>query len=200
MTRDFFEREASKQGYTLIAGVDEAGRGPLAGPVYAAAVIFNGPVPDLNLRDSKTLSAKRREELFEEIQERAVSIGVGKVSHEEIDSINILKAALKAMKQAVEALNPPPDLVLIDGNLPINTHHPQKTIVKGDNKSYSIAAASIIAKVSRDRIMEEYHTIYPEYGFKSHKGYGTREHLNALKRYGPLPIHRRTFRGVNAGG
>ena len=193
---DCFEKEAISSGYSLISGVDEAGRGPLAGPVVAAAVIFKNPFPDIELKDSKSLSEKRREYLFTEIYKNALSIGLGIITHEEIDSSNILIAALKAMSTAVKELSPAPDFVLIDGPFPINTNHPQKTIIKGDARSLTIAAASIVAKVSRDRIMNGYHTLYPEYGFDSHKGYGTKKHLAAIKRHGPLPIHRKTFKGV----
>ena len=193
---DCFETEAMSSGYSLICGVDEAGRGPLAGPVVAGAVIFKQPFPDIELNDSKALSEKRREYLFREIYKHALTIGLGIITHEEIDSSNILIAALKAMSMAVKELSPEPDFVLIDGQFPIKTNHPQKTIIKGDTKSLTIAAASIVAKVSRDRIMDGYHILYPEYGFDSHKGYGTKKHLDAIKRLGPLPIHRKTFKGV----
>ncbi len=193
---DHFEKEAISSGYCLISGVDEAGRGPLAGPVVAAAVIFKKSFPDIELKDSKALSEKRRESLFKEIYNNALSIGLGIITHEEIDSSNILIAALKAMSIAVKELSPAPNFVLIDGQFPIKTDQPQKPVIKGDAKSLTIAAASIVAKVTRDRIMDGYHTLYPEYGFDTHKGYGTKKHLEAIKRHGPLPIHRKTFKGV----
>jgi ribonuclease HII len=193
---DYFEKEALNSGYKIISGVDEAGRGPLAGPVVAAAVIFKNPLPDLELKDSKSLSKKQREYLFREIYNNAFSIGLGIITHDEIDSSNILVAALKAMSIAVSELSPPPDFVLIDGQFPIKTDRPQKSVIKGDTKSLTIAAASIVAKVSRDRIMDGYHTLYPEYGFDAHKGYGTKQHLEALKRHGASAVHRKTFKGV----
>lgn len=180
----------------LVAGVDEAGRGPLAGPVVAAAVIFEALPEDLPFKDSKALGPRRRIELFEEVYRRALTIGLGIVDSEEIDRINILRASLLAMEKAVKGLSVTPDLLLIDGNHPLNLPIPQRLLVHGDRESPLIGAASIVAKVTRDRIMEGYHRIFPPYGFNRHKGYGTREHLMALKRYGPTPIHRRTFRGV----
>lgn len=177
----------------FICGIDEAGRGPLAGPVSAGAVILPKDIKIMYLNDSKKLSSKRRNELFDEIKEKAVSYGIGMASPGQIDKINILQATYEAMTHAVEDLNVVPDLLLVDAvtipKLPIR----QVGIVKGDAKSVSIAAASIIAKVTRDRMMEEYAELYPEYGFEKHKGYGSAEHIAAIKKYGPCPIHRRTF-------
>ncbi|MBI4949204.1 MAG: ribonuclease HII [Deltaproteobacteria bacterium] len=194
---DFHENEARSKGKKLIAGIDEAGRGPLAGPVAAAAVIFAHPLPlDLGIRDSKTLSPARRASLVLDIYLNAISVGVGLVWPVEIDAINIHRASLLAMERAVAALSVRPDALLIDGSFGIAGAIDQKTIVSGDALSVSIAAASIIAKTARDRIMEAYHRIYPVYNFLSHKGYPTREHLSALSAFGPSPIHRRSFRGV----
>ena len=180
----------------LPAGVDEAGRGPLAGPVVAAAVILPKECEIPGLNDSKKLSHQKREFLFEQIKTLAVSIGVGIVEPEEIDRLNILRAALLAMEIAVKNLNPKPDSLLIDGNTRTSLLVPQETIIKGDSICYSIAAASIIAKVTRDSIMDNYHDTYPQYNFRRHKGYPTKEHLEAIRIYGPCPIHRKTFRGV----
>ncbi len=193
---DLHEREALARGYSVIAGIDEAGRGPLAGPVVAAAVVFSPSLLGLPIRDSKRLSPVQREHLFEEIYRRAVSIGIGLVDRERIDSLNILKASLVAMEMAVSMLNPTPDMLLIDGNRGIDTSIQQRTIIKGDACSVTIAAASVVAKVSRDRIMDAYHRILPEYGFNRHKGYPTREHIEAIRRFGPSGLHRRTFKGV----
>jgi len=190
-----FERKIWEIGKTP-AGVDEAGRGPLAGPVVAAAVILPKECRIDGLNDSKKLSSEKREILFDRIKTLAVSIGVGVIEPEEIDRINILRAALLAMEIAVNNLDRQPDFLLIDGNTRTSLLIPQETVVKGDSKCYSIAAASIIAKVTRDSIMEGYHDIYPEYNFKKHKGYPTREHLEAIRKFGPSPIHRKTFRGV----
>ncbi|MBR2742967.1 MAG: ribonuclease HII [Clostridia bacterium] len=187
-----FENEAKKEGYKVVAGVDEAGRGPLAGPVVAAAVILpDEPIEGIN--DSKKLSEKKREALYDIIMERAVSVGVGYAEHGEIDEINILNAAMKAMARAVSALGVKPDFVLIDGNTSRFMDVPHRCIVKGDQKSASVAAASIIAKVTRDRLMAEYAEKYPEYGFEKHKGYPTREHIRLVRELGPCEIHRRTF-------
>lgn len=191
-----FEQVAQRQGYTLIAGIDEAGRGPLAGPVVAAAVILHPDRPIDGVNDSKKLSEKRREALYEEITINAVAIGVGLVDAAIIDQINILQATRKAMLDAVLALPSTPDHLLIDGITTINTTIPQQTIKQGDSRSASIAAASIIAKVTRDRMMLEYDQIYPKYEFARHKGYGSAAHLVALQNYGPCPIHRMTFGGV----
>ena len=192
-----FESKASHQGFKNIAGIDEAGRGPLAGPVVAAAVIFPSKVniPDLN--DSKKLSANKREELFPKIQEISVAFGLAVVDQKVIDKINILQAARLAMKKAVEALKITPGLLLIDGNQKIDSTLNQWAIVKGDSRSLSIAAASVLAKVTRDRIMDGYHKLYPQYEFNRHKGYGTRLHRNLIQEHGPCPIHRRTFKGVS---
>jgi len=180
----------------LPAGVDEAGRGPLAGPVVAAAVILPRECEIYGLDDSKKLSHQKRVSLFEKIQTSAVSIGIGIVGPEDIDRMNILRAALLAMEIAVKNLNPLPDALLIDGNARTSLIVPQQTIIKGDSICYSISAASIIAKITRDSIMDDYHKIYPQYDFKKHKGYPTKDHLEALKNFGPSPIHRKTFNGV----
>jgi ribonuclease HII len=191
-----FEKEARRLGRGVIAGVDEAGRGPLAGPVVAAAVALPEEAAIEGLTDSKQLSAKKRDELFDTIHQSALLLGVCSVQPETIDSINILQATLLAMRKAVESLAEKPDCILIDGNQKIEWAGRQKTVVKGDSLSLSIAAASVIAKVTRDRIMVEYAKQYPEYGFDRHKGYGSAFHRKAIARYGPCPIHRRTFRGV----
>jgi len=192
-----YEAKAVNQGFKNIAGVDEAGRGPLAGPVVAAAVIFSANIEMAGLDDSKKLSPKKREELFPKIQESAITFGVAVVDREVIDEINILQAARLAMKQAVTQLNPVPGLLLIDGNQKIESTLDQWAIVKGDSKSLSIAAASVLAKVTRDRIMEDYHKVYPQYEFNRHKGYGTKLHRNLIQEHGPCPIHRSTFKGVS---
>ena len=179
--------------FALIAGVDEAGRGPLAGPVCAGACILPKDAEILYLNDSKKLSEKRRESLFVEIKEKAVSWGVGLVGPERIDEINILNATYEAMRQALSQLNPPADFVLVDAVHIPDIGTPQVGIVKGDAKSVSIAAASILAKVTRDHLMMEYDAKYPEYGFARHKGYGTAAHYEALLKYGSSPIHRMTF-------
>lgn len=187
------ERELKNTGLSYIAGVDEAGRGPLAGPVYAAAVILKDNDIIEGLNDSKKLSKKRREALFDEICKRAVAYSVFSVDEKRIDEINILNATFEAMNGAVSGLTTAPDYVLIDGNRIKGMSLPHETIVKGDAKSASIAAASILAKVSRDRYMDKMSELYPEYGFSKHSGYGTKEHTEALKKYGPCPIHRITF-------
>ena len=178
------------------AGVDEAGRGPLAGPVVAASVILSRKNPISDLDDSKKLSPRKREKLFDEIVDKSLAYSVALVEPEEIDKINILNASIKAMEAAVRKLELTPDYLYIDGNKETSLEITQETIIKGDSKCQSIAAASIIAKVTRDRIMKEFHTIYPEYNFEKHKGYPTKEHLNNIKKYGPCPIHRKTFNGV----
>ncbi len=185
--------ERKYAAHAQICGVDEAGRGPFAGPVVAAAVILPKDSEILYLNDSKKLSEKRREALFEEIREKAVAVGVGIVSEKLIDEINILNATKKAMKEAVEKLEPCPDIVLVDAVTIDGISIPQVPIIKGDALSISIAAASIIAKVTRDRMMIGLDAQYPEYGFKRHKGYGTKEHIEALKKYGPCAIHRSSF-------
>jgi len=192
-----YEIKATNQGFRNISGVDEAGRGPLAGPVVAAAVIFSPNIDIVDLDDSKKLSPKKREELFLEIKERATTYGVAVIGHRIIDEINILQAARLAMKQAVDQLNPIPDLLLIDGNQKIESTLDQWAIVKGDSKSLSIAAASVLAKVTRDRIMDDYHKLYPQYEFNRHKGYGTKLHRTLIQEYGPCPIHRSKFKGVS---
>jgi len=189
-----YEIKARDKGYGFVAGVDEAGRGPLAGPVVAAAVVLTPSAVLEGLDDSKKLSPAKREELFPKIQ--AMAHGVAVVNPEVIDEINILQAARLAMKQAVEKILSTPDLLLIDGNQKIDSPIKQWVIVKGDAKSFSIAAASILAKVTRDRIMEDYHHLYPQYEFARHKGYGTQLHRELIAEHGPCPIHRRTFRGV----
>lgn len=187
----FYEKKY--QAYSCIAGIDEAGRGPLAGPVSAAAVILPEDCRILYLNDSKKLSEKLREQLFDEIMEKAVSVGVGLVSHKRIDEINILQATYEAMREAVSQLDPEPELLLNDAVTIPGIRILQAPIIKGDAKSVSIAAASVIAKVTRDRLMREYDKMYPEYGFEKNKGYGSKEHIEALKRYGLSEIHRRTF-------
>jgi ribonuclease HII len=178
------------------AGVDEAGRGPLAGPVVAAAVILPERFDIPGLDDSKKLTHRQRVTILERIISSALALAVGIVHHEEIDRINILRASLRAMEIAVNALEKRPDFLLIDGNQRTSLLIPQETVIGGDSRCCSIAAASIVAKVRRDELMDEYHEIYPEYNFRSHKGYATREHIEAIKKYGPCPIHRRSFRGV----
>lgn len=188
-----FEREYAE--YSFIAGIDEAGRGPLAGPVAAAACILPKDLKILFLNDSKKLSPLRRDALFDEIRGKAVSFHVALASPERIDEINILNATYEAMREAVSKLSPSPDLLLNDAVTIPGVDVRQVPIVKGDAKSLSIAAASVLAKVTRDRLMEEYDALYPQYGFAKHKGYGTAEHIRALKEYGPCPIHRRSFIG-----
>lgn len=180
-------------GFKVICGVDEAGRGPLAGPVCAAAVILPAHLELPGLTDSKKLSDKKRRELFPLIQEQAIAYGIGFASEQEIDEVNILQATFLAMRRAIEQLSIKPDLALIDGNRETVFGIPVKTVVKGDSLSASIAAASILAKVSRDDLMLELAQQYPQYGFDIHKGYGTKAHYTALREYGPCPIHRMTF-------
>ena len=188
-----FENEKREKGYKLICGVDEAGRGPLCGPVVAGAVILKKDEFIEGINDSKKLSEKKREKLFDEIKEKAIAVGVGIVYQEEIDEINILNATKKAMKMAVENLEVKPDFVLIDGNQNVKLEMESEPVVKGDALSISIAAASIIAKVTRDRMLIEDDKKYPEYGFAKHKGYGTKVHIEAIKKYGLCPLHRKTF-------
>lgn len=187
------EETRCASGARCLCGVDEAGRGPLAGPVCAAAVILPRGVEIPGLNDSKKLTDKARRRLYDEIVGRAVSYGVVLIDEREIDRINILQATLRAMERAVAKLSPQPDLALVDGNREPLLPMPCETIVGGDGKCASIAAASILAKVTRDRRMEELDALYPQYGFAVHKGYGTRRHYEALHQYGPCPIHRRTF-------
>lgn len=188
-----YERNAAQQGYTAVCGIDEAGRGPLAGPVYAAAVILPDGLEIPELNDSKKLTEKKREALFDEICQKAVAYGIGCASEQEIDEINILQATYLAMRRAVEQLSVPADYALVDGNRMPPLAIPGETVVKGDAKSASIAAASILAKVSRDRVMLLMDPVYPQYQFAKHKGYGTKVHREALLTYGPCPIHRKTF-------
>lgn len=188
-----YECNAAQQGYTAVCGIDEAGRGPLAGPVYAAAVILPDGLEIPGLNDSKKLTEKKREALFDEICQKAVAYGIGCASEQEIDEINILQATYLAMRRAVEQLSVPADYALVDGNRMPPLAIPGETVVKGDAKSASIAAASILAKVSRDRVMLLMDPVYPQYQFAKHKGYGTKVHREALLTYGPCPIHRKTF-------
>jgi ribonuclease HII len=191
-----FEREIHSQGYLRLAGIDEVGRGALCGPVVAAAVILDpSRVPD-GIDDSKKLTAGKRELLFQEIMKMAWAVGIGEADPKIIDQQNVLKATQRAMASAVGQLHPPADFLLIDAvRLPFLSF-PQKSIIKGDAQSVSIAAASIIAKVTRDHMMAEYDRLYPQYLLGQNKGYGTPEHLDSLRRYGPSPIHRRSFRPV----
>ena len=188
-----YERKAFADGVKLVCGVDEAGRGPLAGPVCAAAVILPPELVIPGLNDSKKLTDKKRRELYDVITAEAVSYGIAFASEKEIDKINILQATFLAMARAMEKLTPQPELALIDGNRAKDFGLPVRTIVKGDSLSASIAAASILAKVTRDRLMEQYDEAYPQYGFAIHKGYGTKRHYEALREFGPSPIHRMTF-------
>ncbi len=190
---DTYEKLASQEGYGRIAGVDEAGRGPLAGPVVAAAVIFPAGYVNPAINDSKKLTAAKREELYKIIFDEANDVGVGVAEADVIDQINILQASLQAMRDAVLELCPAPDFLLIDGLYGVSLNLPQKPLVKGDSLSVSIAAASIIAKVSRDRIMEMYHRQFPQYNFLQNKGYGTAEHRKILGEIGMCKIHRRSF-------
>ena len=186
-----FEKEYAS--YSYICGIDEVGRGPLAGPVVAGAVILPKDCDILYLNDSKQLSEKKREELYDVIMEKAVSTGLGFVSPERIDQINILQATYEAMREAIAKLSPQPDLLLNDAVTIPKVAIRQVPIIKGDAKSISIAAASIIAKVTRDRLMVQYDSVFPEYGFASNKGYGAAAHIEALRKYGPTSIHRRSF-------
>lgn len=186
-----YEREYEHLGY--ICGIDEVGRGPLAGPVVAGAVILPRDCKILYLNDSKQLSAKKRDELYDVIMENAVAVGIGMASPQRIDEINILQATYEAMREAVSKLEPMPQILLNDAVTIPDVIIPQVPIIKGDAKSISIAAASIVAKVTRDRMMVEYDKVMPEYGFASNKGYGAAAHIEALKKYGPSPIHRATF-------
>jgi ribonuclease HII len=192
----YFESSACKSGYRLVAGVDEAGRGPLAGPVVAAAVILPEGGCVEGVRDSKEMTEKAREEAFFCINEKALAVGVGVVSAKKIDECNILRASLDAMRRAVLFLTPAPDFLLVDGTYPVSVPIPQRCLVKGDRISLSVSAASVVAKVYRDRIMRSFHAMYPRYGFSENKGYGTPAHLAAIRAYGACPIHRLSFRGV----
>lgn len=193
-----FERALTSFGYQFICGIDEAGRGPLAGPVVAAAVILPPSCSIRGIRDSKELTPLQRDSLFDPIMNQAISVGVGIVDNETIDRINILQATLLAMKEAVSKLAQKPDYLLIDALTLPEIKIPQKGIIRGDAQSVSIAAASIIAKVTRDRLMDQYHHEFPEYNFAVHKGYGTKEHFAKVRAYGPCRLHRKTFRGVAA--
>lgn len=187
------EHDLYNKGYNLVCGVDEAGRGPLCGPVVAAAVILPKHAFIEGVNDSKKLSEKKREKLYEDIQNTALAVGVGISDVDVIEEVNILNATKLAMVQAIKKLKVNPEYVLIDGNQKIDIDIPFETVVKGDSKSESIAAASIIAKVTRDRMLIKYDNEYPEYGFAKHKGYGTKAHIDAIKKYGITPIHRPSF-------
>jgi ribonuclease HII len=191
-----FERKAFGRGFSHIAGIDEAGRGPLAGPVVSAAVILPLSFVNSEVNDSKKLTPQKRDELYDTIYEHAVSIGIGIIDSAVIDRINILQASLLSMAIAAENLKPPPDYLLIDGNFRIASSLPQEPIIGGDGRSISVAAASIVAKVTRDRLMAQYHLDYPEFGFIHHKGYATELHRLAIRKHGCCLIHRRTFKGV----
>ena len=188
------EQEIYNEGKELICGIDEAGRGPLAGPVVVAAVIMPKDSMIEGVNDSKKVSEKKREILYEKIIDEAISYGVGIIDQKEIDRINILNATKEGLTMAVQELNPKPNLIIVDALNKIDTLGiPYKSIIKGDAKCYSIAAASIIAKVTRDRIMRQWDEVYPQYGFSKHKGYGTSEHIKAIKEYGLCPLHRLSF-------
>ena len=201
-----YEKEALNKGYRQIAGIDEAGRGPLAGPVVSAAVILPKNFSCPGITDSKKLSEKKRNSFFPIIKEKAICVGIGITTHKEIDQINILQASLLSMKRAVENLSQSsdgsspnfllPDFLLIDGKFTIDMDINQSAIIKGDSKSISIAAASIIAKVTRDKIMKNLHEQYPLYNFSQNKGYPTKAHKEAILQHGPCPVHRMTFNGV----
>jgi ribonuclease HII len=191
-----FERIARKAGYDALAGVDEAGRGPLAGPVVSAAVVLPRQVDIPGVDDSKKLTPKKRSELFGRVYDSAVAVGIGIVGPGRIDRINILQAALLSMRLAVSCLSPAPECLLIDGSFKIQCDLPQYPIAKGDSRSISIAAASIIAKVTRDRLMKIYDGYYPRYGLAAHKGYPTKMHKAAVAAHGCSPIHRKSFKGV----
>ncbi len=192
----YHESMAWRSGYSNVAGVDEAGRGPLAGPVVAAAVILPQGLKLEKIQDSKKMSEKARERAFSDMVKRGLSFSVGVVSHKYIDKNNILKASLEAMRRAVCGLGMRPDFLLVDGIHPVPINIPQKCVKKGDQNCKSISAASVVAKVYRDRIMLAYHRMFPCYGFDKNKGYGTVSHKQALKDFGPSPVHRTTFRGV----
>ncbi|MFA6306536.1 MAG: ribonuclease HII [Patescibacteria group bacterium] len=198
------EKKLFSQGYNIIGALDEAGRGPLAGPVVAACVIFNAGVKInsdlLMVNDSKKLSEKTREFLFELIKQNFIEVGIGVCDHNTIDRINILQATFLAMKKAISSVKSKPDFIIVDGSIKLpNCSIPQQTYIKGDERLFTIAAASIIAKVARDRIMLEMDKLYPNYGFSRHKGYGTKFHLEKLRQYGPCAIHRLSFNKVKYG-
>lgn len=188
-----YENELKSKGYNIICGIDEAGRGPLAGPVFAAAVILPDGLEDCGINDSKKLSEKKREMLYDLITQKATAWSVAYATEKEIDELNILNATFLAMKRAVDSLSVRPEIALIDGNRKANTGIEEVTLVKGDSKSVSIAAASILAKVSRDRFLYEMDKQYPEYQFKKHKGYPTALHYEMIKKYGISPVHRLSF-------
>jgi ribonuclease HII len=192
----FLERSLKQKGYQSVGGLDEVGRGPLAGPVVAACVVLDEKCDYTDFVDSKIIDAKNRSRLYLELQNNGAKIGVGIVSETDIDRYNILQASLLAMKKAIAALPIQPNFLLVDGNQPIPTTIPQQTLVKGESKSASIAAASIVAKVVRDELMDQYHLQYPEYNFKQNKGYATLEHRLAINIHGPCIIHRQTFKCV----
>jgi len=191
-----FEQEALSLGALRIAGIDEAGRGPLAGPVVAAAVVLPLDDPIEGLNDSKLLTPRQRERVFLAVKAHARAVQVAIVPPETIDRINIYQATRAAMAEAVQAVSPSPDYLLIDGTIRLDLNIPQRAIVKGDRLSVSVAAAGVVAKVTRDALMMELHEQFPEYGFNAHKGYATKAHKEAIRRYGPCPAHRRCFRGV----
>ncbi|GAB6146176.1 ribonuclease HII [Desulfocicer niacini] len=191
-----FEEQALQAGFRSVAGVDEAGRGPLAGPVVSAAVILPSGFAVAGITDSKQLTPRKRDIFFDILMEQALAVSTGLATVEEIDKINILQASLLSMVRAVKGLDPGPDYLLIDGKFTIDSPLSQEAVIKGDARSISIAAASIIAKVTRDRIMKTLHEQYPQYGFDRHKGYPTAMHRAALLECGPSPVHRKTFRGV----
>ena len=193
----YHETQAQDSGYSLIAGVDEAGRGPLAGPVVAAAVIIPEGVRFSGVKDSKKMTARARFERFHTIRGGALTFGIGVVSVSYIEKFNILNASLEAMLRAIQVLDPQPEIILVDGIHPVPIPIKQKCLKKGDQISRSISAASVLAKVYRDWIMASYHNMYPDYGFDKNKGYGTRQHLEALKAHGPSPVHRLTFKPVH---
>lgn len=188
-----YENDIYEKGYTSVCGCDEAGRGPLCGPVVAAAVILPKDAVIEGLDDSKKLTEKKRDKLFEIIKQTAVAYAIAEASPEEIDEINILNASMLAMRRAVDMLSVKADFALIDGNCSRGFSIPTQTVIKGDSKSYSIAAASILAKVTRDKGCVELDKMYPMYGIAKHKGYPTKEHMDAVRKYGPSPIHRKTF-------
>ena len=193
-----FEEQARRRGASRVAGVDEVGRGPLAGPVVAAAVVLPERFQMGGIDDSKKLSARQRIAAFDRICRQAAGIGIGVIDADVIDRINILQASLLARATAIDQLDPQPDYLLVDGNQPVKRSIPQMTLKKGDSRSVSIAAASIVAKVTRDRLMDDYHQLYPDYGFARHKGYPTHSHREVVQAIGSCPIHRRSFKGVPA--
>jgi ribonuclease HII len=192
-----FEKEARSNGALFIAGVDEVGRGPIAGPVVAAAVVLPEGFGQIGIDDSKRLLPAQRDEVARRIRKEAICWSIGVVDPEEIDRINIYQASRLAMKQAIVSMSDEPDFLLIDGNMTLDLEIAQRSVIKGDQLSISIASASILAKVARDGMMLEYHEVYPKYGFMNHKGYATRLHVEAVRKYGPCPIHRKSFRTVS---